>query len=267
MKVRAYAKINLSLDITGKKGHLHTLDSLMASISLFDELSVELSDKIEVNFFGAEIGKDNTAFRAAELVKRITGKSLKIDIKKNIPIGGGLGGSSADAAAVLWCAEKMFDVSLEGHAIEIGSDVLFMMKGGFGRVSGCGDKLEEAPFRQMDILLIDCGSVSTEQCYKVYDESLKRSANSTNKAIKALRKGASLEDIISNDLLVGAEKLNSSISLAFKAAEKEGEKLFLSGSGGCLFSLSASASLEEKIKGLGLKTYRVKTTCRGVEEI
>lgn len=181
VKLKAFAKVNLSLDITGKSGAMHTLDSVMMSVDIFDTVYVTERDdgRITVKFIGADVGEDNTAYRAAQAVMRaIGGNGWDITVEKRIPIGAGLGGSSADACAVLRALDVMYKlpelgVDMRSLALSIGSDVPFMLTGGLARVRGTGDDLF---FMENKLGLFCVGlfapsnSVSTRSCYALYDK-------------------------------------------------------------------------------------------------
>ncbi len=152
MKVRVNAKINLTLDVMGDFGKgYHKLNMIMASVGIFDIVEVCVSDKIAVTMDMRESDESNTAFKVAEICHREYGiPPLKIDITKGIPFGGGLGGSSADASAVLYCVKKMFGVDnqiIESIAARVGSDVNFMLKGGICNASGKGDFVTELEYK------------------------------------------------------------------------------------------------------------------------
>ena len=104
MKVRVNGKINLTLDVVGSFGEgYHKLDTVMASIGIFDIVEVNLSDKICVFMDTRECDESNTAFKVAKIChEQYSIPPLKIEITKGIPFCGGLGGSSADASAVLY---------------------------------------------------------------------------------------------------------------------------------------------------------------------
>lgn len=181
VKLRAFAKVNLSLNITGRdenKG-MHMLDSVMMSVDLFDTVTVtpRSDDKICVRFIGAEVGEDNTAYKAARAVMAIIGGSgYDITVEKGIPVGAGLGGSSADGAAVLRALDvfhglRARGVDLQRVALSVGSDVPFMLTGGLARVRGLGDDLFFIENKlKLFIVGLMGGSVSTAAAYKKFDE-------------------------------------------------------------------------------------------------
>ncbi|MFR6279294.1 MAG: 4-(cytidine 5'-diphospho)-2-C-methyl-D-erythritol kinase, partial [Acutalibacter sp.] len=109
MKLRAYAKINLTLDVTGRREDgYHTLDTVMQTVSVWDEVEIKKINKPGIRLFCNReylpVDTKNTAFRAAQYFFErcgITGQGLSIHIRKYIPSRAGMGGGSADAAAVL----------------------------------------------------------------------------------------------------------------------------------------------------------------------
>jgi 4-diphosphocytidyl-2-C-methyl-D-erythritol kinase len=148
--LNAYAKVNLFLEIAGKRPDgYHTLDSVMQSVSLSDTVRVELTDGgIELSCSDPTLpcGRENTAVRAAGAFFAASGAGggCRIRIDKRIPSQAGLGGGSADAAAVLASLERLcggpLGVSgLRDVAARVGSDVPFCLAGGLRRVGGAGE--------------------------------------------------------------------------------------------------------------------------------
>lgn len=158
---------------------MHMLDSVMMSVDLFDTVTVtERNDKqINVKFIGADVGENNTAYKAAKAVQDIIDcNGFDITVEKRIPIGGGLGGSSADGAAVLRALDVLYKLPLRGVdmrsvALSVGSDVPFMLTGGLARVQGLGDRLFfiENKLKLFMVGLMANG-VSTPAAYKKFDE-------------------------------------------------------------------------------------------------
>jgi len=245
MKLRAYGKINLSLFVTGRLGRLHTLDSIMTTVSVFDELTVTEADEVSVVFSNADISRtDNTAYKAAKLVEEECGLKLAVGIKKGIPIGGGMGGSSADGAAVLWAAEKLAGADIKKLAPKIGSDVYFMTIGGAARVRGVGDVVEPIDFcGSFDAFAIDAGSVSTPECYKLYDEIGGSGKPNTNDELcRALARGELSEALLVNDLAPAAIRLCPNIAYELDHFAAIGLNAHVTGSGGCIFAVDRGGS-------------------------
>lgn len=155
--LKAYAKINVTLDVVGKRPDgYHNLKSIMQTVSLYDEINLKTDDSgeitISVNWPYLVTDNRNIAYKAADLFFEKTGikSGLSIDIHKNIPMGAGLGGGSADAAAVLTGLNKMFGNPLTYDALAkvglmCGADVPFCLKKGTCLAEGLGEILTPLP--------------------------------------------------------------------------------------------------------------------------
>ena len=158
---RALAKLTLSLRVTGVRddGH-HLLDAEMTTIDLADTLTFADGDGVEV--VGAELPADDLVARAL----RAVGRRAAVRLEKRIPVGAGLGGGSADAAAVLrWAG--CTDV---GVAAGLGADVPFCLVGGRARVTGVGEVVQALPFvHAAYTLLTPPLMVSTPAVYRAWD--------------------------------------------------------------------------------------------------
>ena len=154
----AYAKINLSLDIISKMDDgYHNIKTIMQSISLCDEITVEcipgmgVSAETDLSYlYGDERNIATKAALAFFNYLCLEGYQTRIRIKKNIPVCAGLGGGSADGACVLRMLDKMFDTRLGQDVLEkigkgIGSDVPFCIAGGTCLAEGRGDVLTVLP--------------------------------------------------------------------------------------------------------------------------
>lgn len=181
---KAYAKINLYLDVTGRREDgFHDLLSVMHSVSLCDivTLSYKSSDEtalvISTNNSSLPIDETNIVYRAAiEYLNYFNIKArLSIDIEKNIPIGAGLGGGSSDAAATLRALNKIFKLGdnrdLRNIAEKIGSDVPFCLFGGLYLCSGRGEKLMklENSLTTNYVIAIGQSRISTPKAYRDLD--------------------------------------------------------------------------------------------------
>ncbi|HET7486777.1 MAG TPA: 4-(cytidine 5'-diphospho)-2-C-methyl-D-erythritol kinase [Acidimicrobiales bacterium] len=160
--MRALAKLTLSLRVTGVRADgYHLIDAEMATIDLADTLAFEDGDGVEVR--GADLPADNLVTRALAA----TGRRARVVLDKRIPIGAGLGGGSADAAAVLrWAG--CHDASV---AASLGADVPFCLAGGRARVTGVGEVVEPLPFVDATYtLLTPPFPVSTPAVYRAWDD-------------------------------------------------------------------------------------------------
>ncbi|MBV8516441.1 MAG: 4-(cytidine 5'-diphospho)-2-C-methyl-D-erythritol kinase [Acidobacteria bacterium] len=143
MQVEAYAKINWSLRITGKRADgFHDLETLFQTISLHDTLTFRESDCLTLTCDDPSIPTDETnlVLRAA---RALGAPPVAIELQKRIPAGGGLGGGSSNAAATLVTLSRMFgiDADLESLALSLGSDVPFFLVGGTAYATGRGEVL------------------------------------------------------------------------------------------------------------------------------
>lgn len=179
--VKAYGKVNLSLDITGKKENgYHEVEMIMQQISLHDILTIKRIDQgIRLTSKCAFIPKDqrNIAYKVAKALMDAHGLEggLHIDIQKNIPVAAGLAGGSADAAGVIEGINMMFDLGLtledmQAFALPFGADIPFCLKGGTAIARGIGEMLEviHGLDGQWLILVKPNIGVSTESVYKQF---------------------------------------------------------------------------------------------------
>ena len=186
LKINANSKINLFLEITGKKPNgYHTVDTVMQSVSLSDELELELIPKsggimLSCSISSIPVGERNIAYKTAKSYIDATGVDcgLKINIEKRIPSEAGMGGGSADGAAVLvglneLCGRLLEDNALEEIAAKHGADIPFCLGGGTQRLMGIGS---EAVGRyvspELPIVIVKPNSgVSTPQAYRCLDNA------------------------------------------------------------------------------------------------
>jgi len=197
LSVTANAKINLTLGITGKREDgYHLLDTVMQSISLCDKIIVTPAKELKVICKSLPLNsEENIAYKAAKLFFDETGidKGAKIVIKKGIPKAAGMGGGSADAAAVLIALNKLFSAGLtieklEKIAVNLGADVPFFIRGGTQRAEGIGEILTPLKnFKKGYFVLAKCeDKPSTAEMYRKVD-SENPPLPHTKKFIKALQ--------------------------------------------------------------------------------
>ncbi len=165
--VIAPAKLTLSLRVTGVRADgFHLIDAEMVTIDLVDELAFAPGDGLEV--IGATglpvpADDDNLVRRALRLVDR----TAAVTLTKRIPAGAGLGGGSADAAAVL----RWAGVDDPGRAATLGADVPFCVRGGRARVTGIGEVLEPLPFAERVLTIVTPPfGCSTPAVYRAWDD-------------------------------------------------------------------------------------------------
>ncbi len=199
VSLKVNAKINLSLYISGKRADgYHEIDTVMQSVSLYDRIRVKKSDKITLNCSKSHLsGEDNLGYKAAKLFFKeveING-GADIYIKKAIPESGGMGGGSADAAAVLLALNKLYATNLSTEKLEkmasgLGADVPFFIRGGTIRATGIGEILTPiTPFTKGYFVVAKSGTKpSTGEMYRRLDlaEQIKIDID---KSVRAIEKG------------------------------------------------------------------------------
>lgn len=201
---RAYAKLNISLDVTEKREDgFHNMVMVMQTVSLGDDIRITLNDggcvraKTDLHFIPGD--ERNLAVKAAlRYLAEIgeTRRGAEIEIKKRIPVGAGMGGGSADAAAVLRAMNRLFDGRLDGARLteisgDVGSDVPFCVGGGTALAEGRGERLTPLPDFP-DCAFVICKpefSVSTPELFRKLDMLRSRHHPDTAGIIEALRAG------------------------------------------------------------------------------
>ena len=188
----AYAKVNFGLRVLpGRADGFHGIESIFQTVDLYDELTLTtmLENGCLVHCSDMELPENNTLTKAYNAFCKVVScevPGVKIELKKGIPSGGGLGGGSSDAAALTRMLETLCDVrlsdsELDNIAAETGSDVFFFMhcdeKGrGCALVSGRGENVKKIHGREdlFLVLIFPKVSSSTKEAYALVDEALAR---------------------------------------------------------------------------------------------
>ena len=281
VKIKSYAKVNLTLEITGVENGFHMLDSLVASIDLFDLIHLKKrKDKLSsvtMRGMGSEgiPPEKNNALKAAEAFSEtFQTNGVDITVYKNIPMGAGLGGSSADVVGVLNGMAKLYGITdraaLKRLADGLGSDTGYMLTGGFARMQGRGEKVTPLPLKNKLHMLLICPSseVSAGACYKKYDElpqTLEWKESATEGLINVLR-GEHINDggrYLTNDLYIPALHLNPDVEKAYnEGASFSPLGTVMTGSGSCVLAWFETKELcqwaQSRYKGK-FRTYVVET--------
>ncbi len=254
LKGNAYAKINLTLDVTGvlKKGY-HSISSVMQTISLYDEIWVEKNHFGDIWVYSdggafAEdmpLDEDNTCEKAAvEFLRYIKAtEGVDIHVKKNIPSQAGLGGGSSDAATVLRLLNRLYEANLSYDklrklAAKVGADVPFLVTGGCALCEGKGEVLTPIQNGLTDYVLLkkpDFG-ISTPEAYKLFDEKKLPFGNSSEAVMNKLSNNENIYGLLSNDL----EKAVANpeiLELKKEIVKLGGSDSLMTGSGSCVYGL------------------------------
>ncbi len=286
MRLLAYAKLNLTLDILGRREDgYHDLCSIMQSISLHDVVEVELEPGgggviVECETPGVPEGPANVAHRAAVAAMATAGvdSGVRVHLEKHIPAGSGLGGGSSDAAAVILglrhlLPDRITDLAALDIAEEVGADVPFFLTGGTALVSGIGERV--APVARLAAphfaLVKPDFAVGTKWAYDLYDRRGERQMPSSDRMVAALGNGA-LDEV--------AAALGNHFWPVVSSARPELDALHrqllgagalgasMTGSGSCLFGIypteSEAAEAARALSGRGRFTAAAEAVDCGV---
>ena len=278
LKRVSFAKVNLFLQVTGKRNDgYHELYSLMAQIDLRDEVALFFEGngiRVVCDHPDVPGGETNLAYRAADLFfnayKKQKGKfpldGVFIQIKKQIPVGGGLGGGSSNAASVLMalnehCTNFFSRSELMALGLCLGADVPFFIFGVPALATGVGEILEKySPLPKFYLVLCDPGvSASTSDVFKNLKFRLTSRCNyNMNTGLNALvgGQGGDSKEKLHNDLEVSACGLYPEIASVKEEMEFLLERnVYMSGSGSTLFALFSGPEDARKAYGLLAKKW------------
>ena len=183
MKVKAFAKINLCLDVLRRKENgYHEVEMVMTNVDIFDVLEIkELEEKkILLKSYNTDLAMDesNLIYKAIALLQKETGKTFGVEVllEKNIPMEAGMAGGSADAAATLKAINELFALGVSDERLlelgaSLGADIPFCIMGGTVLASGIGEKLRRlSPLPKMKLLIVKPkAGLSTKKVYESLD--------------------------------------------------------------------------------------------------
>lgn len=298
--VRAPGKINVFLKVGAVMDDgYHDVATAYQAVSLYEDVRAYPADDFSVSFSGSidtstlEVGGANLALRAARLVARKAGYrgGVRLEIEKNVPIAGGMGGGSADAAATLLACDTLWRTELGrdellGLAARLGADVPFAFTGGTAIGTGRGDQLSPALAKgqfQWVLVLSDFGS-STPEVYRELDRHRDRHAQDIFPAqtqptvdtdvLQALRAGdpRMLAETLHNDLQAPALHLAPSLTNILEIGEENGALSgIVSGSGPTVAFLAAdldsALELQIALSAARLRVVRVTGPVHGARLI
>lgn len=251
--VEAPCKINLSLDITGKREDgYHFVRMLMQSISLYDHLALKRTDTSRI-ILGCDhphvpVDETNIAWKAADAFYRYTKlpcDGVEIDIKKRIPFAAGLGGGSADGAAVLVGLNRLYGTNLPVEelcqiGLEVGADIPFCIRGGTMLVEGIGEICTSLPDLPECYIVVakPKEGVSTKEAFFRFDEQEFIHDMETDSIVAAVVSGQ-LEEICGHmrNVLQPVCNLPQVDQLAKKLVDLGAMQALMSGSGSAVFGI------------------------------
>ena len=280
MTVQANAKVNFTLEVFGKRADgYHALRSVVMPISLSDTLDIEVTDDGEIT---SDTGYDDDLcikaariLRSSSLVPHPSFLGAVIRVIKRIPAGGGLGGGSADAAAVLRALNELWGVGLSREELaeigaQVGSDVPALVLGGPVIMEGRGEKvsqIEHSKHSNIHLVLVNPGvHSSTKEVYAACEPRPLDGENATVRMVRALGSG-SPEEIaaaLMNDLQSPAVKQHPEIADALVSLRTAGViGAMMSGSGSSVFGIveneSEARRISSEMNARGYKAWPVQT--------
>lgn len=253
IRVLAPAKVNLFLAVKGRRPDgSHELETIFQAIDLADVIELELLPseiRLTSDRPGLPAGEGNLCWRAAALLREKAGtqKGATIRLRKEIPVGAGLGGGSSDAAAALVGLNRLWELDLatedlQDCAAQLGADVPFFLQGGTALGKGRGEVLSPLPTPDLRLVVAwPKTTLSTALVYQAWDEQPGQGAVSLEEMLEAVQKNdpAQIAASLRNDLEAAAMRLCPAC-----AAVKEdllragGLGALVSGSGSAVFGIA-----------------------------
>ena len=262
--VQTHAKINLTLDVLGKRQDgYHNIRSIMQSISLNDRVSLTKTEggiSVECTHPEVPCGSSNLAFRAAQELKEAADVNYGVHIRlfKNIPVAAGLGGGSADAAAVLRGLNRLWNTGFDINKLReigrrIGADVPFCLTGGTVLAEGIGEEL--TPLKPISriwmVLFKPPFGVSTAEIYNAHDRLKREYPQSTEAFLVEMEQGNidTMVAAMGNALEETTADLYPEVADIISRLKARGvQKTFMCGSGPTVCAIAASGAAAERLK-------------------
>ncbi len=279
MRIEARAKINWTLDITGQRDDgYHLMDMLMQPVSLADDVTLTPADEITLTTGGSPplpADERHLALRAALALQRHTScrKGAAIHVEKRIPVGAGMGGGSADAAAVLSGLNRLWGTGLtqselEALGLTLGADVPFCLRGGLTRTTGIGERMEDLPCRRMYPLVVvqPCEGLSTKEIFTAYHAGVAVQRPDNASAARALAAGdaSALPAVLANVMQPVSETRRPAIGEAIAMLHHhDAIAAQMTGSGSAVFGVFPDTQTADRALSALLlrwpKTWRCET--------
>lgn len=275
MKDRAFAKINLCLDVAGARDDgYHELKMIMVPINFYDVLELQPSLEMEMIMDKAYLPADdrNTIIKAINVMQRRYGfdVNFRCTLQKHIPTRAGLAGGSADAASAIRMINRMMRLDMSREEMievgrEVGSDVPFCLINKPALVEGTGEKIQEFECHpDFELLLVKPRKgVSTKDCFKLVD-SMETDHPDCMKMREALINDdyQGVIDTLGNSLEAPAVQLVSEIKNAKQALVEAGfDGVLMSGSGSTVFGITKNRELvDTTMEKLKRQKYFVRHT-------
>lgn len=272
LTVPSFAKINWILEILGKRADgYHEIRTIYQTINLGEEIIFESSptQAIQLQVEGRKVteGEQNLVYKAAQILRKTAGvrSGVKINLRKKIPVGAGLGGGSSNAAVVLLTLNHLWNCRLplpvlSDLAAQLGSDVPFFLVGGTAQGLGRGENIVPLPdIRAMDFVLFYPGfSIATEEAYALQERGQNKGGATLTKeepdtTIQPLRRDVENEGrdwpLLINDFESSLFEKFPALETARGRLRSAGcERVLLCGSGSTLLGLGNLVDLKTTLK-------------------
>lgn len=269
--VKAFAKINIALNVVGVSNGYHNLDSVCTTVNKYDVIKVtkRKDKKVLVTFLGkyAFIPKnqeETNAYKAAKLfIDTFNTLGCNVDVIRNIPSGSGMGGSSSDIVGVLVALKRLYkiDAKLKPLADSLGSDAGYLLTGGYARLKGRGDIVEniESNLKLYFVVIYGKNGVNTKDCFSVYDNSSLTCEKSNISELVTAIKESNFESIyknVKNELTNSAIAVNGEVLENINALKELSlSNVSMSGSGSTVFSICENIEMANWAYGKLKKKY------------
>ena len=292
IRLKARAKINLTLDVTGKRDDgYHLLETIMQTVALYDGIYMKKLDEPEIrlktNLPWLPVDERNLAWKAANLMRETYGieEGVFIEIDKRIPVAAGLAGGSTDCAAVLVGMNRLYDLHLSETELEelagrLGSDIPYCVRRGTALCEGVGEIMTnvEHPCPECHVVLAKLPvSVSTVSVYKGLKWDQVENHPDTQAMLDAMKNGdvAKMGKLLCNVLETVTIEMHPKIAeIKTRLMELGAEGALMSGSGPTVFALfkdgeqakEAAALVKKEFalkEAVATKIYRVQRELRG----
>ena len=281
LTLKAYAKVNLALEVIGKRDDgYHNVTTILQTVDLADTVVIEEADELSVECDQVDLsGDSNLAWKAAETLAdraRIVPRG-HIRIEKRIPVASGLGGGSADAAATLVGLNRICELGLSrdelaGLAAGLGSDVPFLITGGTALGTGKGDAITPLPELPALEMLLVVPAESIEAKTPTMYRALRPGDFSDGARARAVADSLSTGSLSSADCCNAFERAAREIfpglaNVWNRVADAAKHPPRLSGAGPAIYCMPSSESeriqVAESLQGTGAAAYLVRTICPG----
>lgn len=280
IKVKASAKINLSLDVVGRKPDgYHLIESIFQSVNIYDIITVsKIENGIHLTCNEPNIPCDsrNIAYKAAKLFLDKTGikTGIAIHVEKHIPSQAGLGGGSSDGAGVLYAMNALFGTNIDicdmsKLGAKISADTAFFIYGGTAFVQGIGEIINPIRLLPPIELVIAKGKsgISTPEAYKMIDELSEPNHIDTCKLLKAIDKGKFLNhcDCCGN-IFEQITTVNDVFDIKKRMIASGAENAVMSGSGSAVFGIFKDSETADKCAEKLKKIYPFAVHCQTIPQ-